>query len=441
MAGETTTNPSYPILVGSNDPFVDAEPYHYGSGTSTTDYFKPIKEDTNDTGTRIQPVLNEDKNGYSSIESIDGFRIDGEPLKYIEKGTFPFPKLIASHHSPYTAEDNKETDSAYSFCKLVVTYDNSDIKTITLQHYTVTPEEGKAEAVKYLDKLTGDGSGTCCDNEITISKNLSNFKDHGHEGKFPKRLGFILTGGGGGAGGVSRIDPKSDGKNNDVTTPGGGGGGAEIVCGVFDLTKPANTDNLEYIIYLGNGGKGGEHWQTNPDYDNPALGHAGTNGRDSIIWSSNKEEILHACGGFGGSGGTKSGGGTGGNGGSYPNNYLVGTTLNGCTICKKIKGGRGGNPSGESSMVNEALEFKIYFGKATPPSDSKFCLERKYDATTITHNKDSITKDPGTPGGHSFGNGTVSGATNNNNPVNGGGGCCKQSGGRDGAGGFFGIYY
>jgi hypothetical protein len=117
MAGETTTNPSYPILVGGKNPFADAEPYYYGKVASTTDYFKPIGEDTNDENTNIQPALPEKNNGYSEIKSIDGFRISGEPMQYIEKGTFPLPKLLAS-----TATDKTEAQTY----ELIITYNEND---------------------------------------------------------------------------------------------------------------------------------------------------------------------------------------------------------------------------------------------------------------------------------------------------------------------------
>ena len=155
------------------------------------------------------------------------------------------------------------------------------------------------------------------------------------------------------------------------------------------------------------------------------------------------EELLRACGGFGGARGNNGSGGAGGKGGAYSNKYLPRTKLYNCTICKKISGGNGGSPSSstENGMINAALNFEIYFGKATPPSDnSNFCLKRSYNAISTTHNG-NVTKDVDVAGGHSFGDGLNSGGTKGTNPVNGGGGACNQSGGRDGAGGYFGLYY
>jgi hypothetical protein len=59
-------------------------------------------------------------NGYSNIKYIDGFKINGNPLAYIEKGTFPIiseKTLINSFDTPKEAED--EGSELY----IIVNYD------------------------------------------------------------------------------------------------------------------------------------------------------------------------------------------------------------------------------------------------------------------------------------------------------------------------------
>lgn len=441
------SNNSLKYTIGNQSCFANAEPYHYGSGSPPVGYFLPIGEDdlSNTEDFKIQCA---ETNGYSSVKELKTFQIKGNPITYIETGTFPLMKLIKAFENPYVSQkhnkegtdeevtaENGEADSHDVACTLVVTYDTDnqeEITSITFNYWHNNPS-------KPTDSL-----------EIYNKKdNKKAFVPHANE-EYPKRLGFILTGGGGGAGGVSRIDPKSDGKENDFITPGGGGGGAETICGVFDLTRPTwlpKNESLIYWIKLGNGGKGGEHNIKDASYDSPKFGTNGEDGVDSYITVYRKdltptkyEELYRACGGFGGKCGGKTAAGEPGNGGSYSNKetpYPLYTSNQGVTLCMQVKGGKGGYQVTESSLENESLSATLYFGKVKPDNDPNFCYELKHDSIITTHNAKSISTDVNVAGGHSFG----AGGTKGTNPCRGAGGACNGSGGRDGAGAYFGLYY
>lgn len=464
---ETSFPASLPYTKDSKDPFADAEPYHYGRGTPPEGYFLPIGDDEDPTTSDIKAQAAEN-NGYSTIKKLDGFKIKGKSIQYIEKGTFPLPQLLVgqagsscTHAGDYY---NLLTPTESACCVLSVEYSSTDNNITEIRFHRYTVGLGfSLDNIAASAKLMLTNHSGYCDSEILIAKEHANFTAHGHPNEFPKRLGFILTGGGGGAGGWSRIDPKSDGKNNDYSTPGGGGGGAETVCGVFDLTKPTDLKNdeiLAFVIYLGNGGQGGSFGVGDPDHNNPALGTDGKDGYDSVIWRTSYkldgkaadgdqkfkdvkdlQEIYRVCGGFGGGKGTASSGGSAGKGGSYKGTYPVGENRHGCWLCQQIPGGAGGTQTGESTTTNEALEMTLYFSATPPPetaqNENKFYIQRKHAAIQSTHNSSNLSRSANVAGGHSFGQG----GTANQDPVNGGGGSCRTTLGGSGAGGYFGLYY
>jgi hypothetical protein len=437
-------------MVASTDPFADAEPYHYGSGSPDGGYFIPIGED-NKADTQDVKVQTPEANGYSNIKKIESFKIDSKELQYIEKGTFPLMRKIESYNSPYVAdthntgggneltESNGETDIHQVFCELLISYDGDTVTKIMFNYYH-TSTNANSTPEKTIESLgTADTSSTLYDKATSTAA----FTRHSDE-PYPKRLGFILTGGGGGSGGCSCFDPEKDGKSdNQYATPGGGGGGAEIICGVFDLTKPTwVSDTLKYIIYLGNGGKGGKHWEGGVSRNNPGWGKAGAEGHDSRIWIYKNDsyiEICTACGGFGGGAGVIAGGGSGGSGGSHKGTYAIGyNSAYNFTLCKQIPGGKGSSQVGENGVENEALTAYLYFGTNMPPTDkSAFCLSLNHAMIKTSHTNTGKSKDVDVAGGHSFG----AAGTKARDPVNGAGGACTESGGRDGAGGYFGLYY
>lgn len=412
---ETTYDETNPYTLNSKNPFTDAEPYHYGVGTPPDGYFIPIGEDEDPTTLNDVKVQAAENNGYSLIKDLDGFEINGKPIQYIEKGTFPLLKTISS----------KDSAGEYN---LVINYNtNKEITSI------------KFAEVNCYDATTQTGP-------------LYNDLKHSNE-KFPKRLGFILVGGGGGSGGGGRYDPDKDAKNSagDFIIPGGGGGGGEIVYGVLDISYEAakkllsvdEPNSLTYTIKIGPGGSAGAHKISEGASSGGHNGDPGNNGEDSIIYvyKSSKEEFVRACGGFGGGGATSFTLGTGGDGGSYSNNRNIASIASNynCIIAGSIKGGKGGYPTSQTSVENENLAFSIYFSNTVPPTDPNYMLSQKHAASSKTYSTDENTDAAvfQTPGGHSFG----SGAILNAGAAMGGGGGCFAVDYRDGAAGYFGLYY
>jgi hypothetical protein len=425
----------------NKDIFEDAEPFHYGTGYPDAGYFLPsVGEDynPNTSDDKIQNFLEEGSNGYSTGKQLSEFKIQGTPLYVIQKGTFPLMQLLGEYTN---------TSTSSKVCYLIVTYDGNSISSIRADIYT---------------------GSTRTDNIMNINNKNDSYTIHKHSEKFPSRIGFILTGGGGGCGGVSRIDPKSDGKNNDYTTPGGGGGGGEIVCGVLDISKPQgaliNGNELVYKISLGGGGAGGKNGDGDPDYDDydkgagvsgSGVGTDGTDGGDSQIcrcsslvsgdsynyynYSIIPQDVYYvAKGGKGGQRGLRGAAGAGGAGGKSTQTLRK---LNyGCTLCKSIPGGNGGSQVGESSTKNEALSLKLYFSNKEPPystdGEGKFYITKDHKAVETTHNANDMSLGASVAGGHSFGQG----ATQNNGAGGGGGGSCSPNY-RNGCGAYIGFYY
>ncbi len=424
--------------------FSDAEPYHYGTGTPGAGYFMPIGEDNDDATLNDVKVQAPENNGYSILKSIDGYKIKGKPIQYIEKGTFPLPKLLKSHST---------INFDHGFCKVYALYDsNEKLEKLCLYYATNSNTTTDPEVTDKLIPVNWSETYTLYDK--TQDSAVINIPLHGTE-EVPKRLGFVLCGGGGGAGGSSRIDPKEDGKSEgNYSTPGGGGGGAEIVYGTLDISKPlvgplTGIDGVKrysstFYIYIGVGGTGGTIGsESGVSFDSPNYGGNGGNGYDSRLWVVNENQaeelLLCACGGFGGTKGGKEASGSAGAGGKN------GFTCDGlkqnksykrCTISGRIAGGNGA-PYG-SSYTNQSFSYNIYFGTVTPPEDDDFCLMDSFDAnpgnTSHASNNASITM----PGGHSLG----AGGTKDTIPDYGGGGCSSSTANvSTGGAGFFGLYY
>ena len=448
-----------PFRINGSNPYADAEPYFYGSGSPAAGYFRPIGEDNDDKTTDTKVQLAE-SNGYSTTKYVAGLKINGNSLAYIEQGTFPIMRLIKGFESNYVAsnhnedssstatvdKNNGEADIHRAFCKLIVNYDNAtdkNIKSIKFNYYHTSKTD---EAKDLLDHIQ---SISAADGITVYDKDNQNFTKHNTE-VCPKRIGFVLAGGGGGSGGISQLDPDKNKSGGDqYTTSGGGGGGAEIVYGVFDVTHPSdwapNATTLTYTVYLGNGGAGGKHGNAgDTSHNNPQYGSNGSDGYDSIVWVSAdeivNEELFRACGGLGGNAGSLDKVGAGGNGGSYEGikyGNLINKKTKNCTLRGRIRGGNGGTLTNDT-MANEKFHHTIYFSNSIPPKDkSEYCLNIAYDALTGANNTSTDRSGTNVPGGHSLGKG----GTKDINPSRGAGGCCNNSGGRDGAGGYFGLYY
>lgn len=458
-------NISLKYTVLNTNPFAEAEPYLYGSGSPNAWYFLPIGDD-NDAATTDFKVQLAESNGYSTVKYLEAFKINGNSIAYIEQGTFPVMRLIKSYASPYVASDhntntssttsvdenNGESDNHKAFCKLIITYDNAtdkNIKTIQLNYYHLNKTTDPASSLlSDLDSTAASDSLTIYSRGDSADKDTIKFIKHNTE-RCPKRLGFILTGGGGGAGGISQLDPNKNKSGGDqYTTSGGGGGGGEVVYGVFNLTHPTwatTATQLIYTIYLGNGGKGGKHGSAgDTSHNNPQYGDNGSNGYDSIVWVATdtvaREELFRVCGGFGGSSGGLDTFGGAGSGGSYIGvNYsnMIRKANKNCILCAQISGGNGGTLANDV-VSNKEFKHSLYFSNSIPPADqADYCLNLTYDALIGTNNSSTNRSSTNVPGGHSFGKG----GTKDVNPTNGAGGCCNDSGGRDGAGGYFGLYY
>jgi hypothetical protein len=128
-----------------------------------------------------------------------------------------------------------------------------------------------------------------------------------------------------------------------------------------------------------------------------------------------------------------------------------------CILCGQIPGGVGAGYSDDKDLPSSPLDYKICFSKTTPTEKSNQD-ESLYFYISTSDNKSSLTpssskidinsddygsdendarQSMNVPGGFSFGKG----GSKDDNPTKGGGGCCNQKGGRDGAGGYFGLYY
>ena len=243
-------NISLKYTVLNENPFAEAEPYLYGSGSPNAWYFLPIGEDNDNTTTADFKVQLAESNGYSTVKYLDAFKINGNSIAYLEQGTFPVMRLIKSYASPYVASDhntntnsdtpidanNGESDTHKAFCKLIITYDITydintsknikNIKTIQLNYYHLNKTTDPASSLlSDLDSATASDSFTIYSRGDGADKDIIKFIKHNTE-RCPKRLGFILTGGGGGAGGISQLDPNKNKSGGDqYTTSGGGGGG------------------------------------------------------------------------------------------------------------------------------------------------------------------------------------------------------------------------
>ena len=99
MSDKIKDKSSFPYTVGDDflNPFKDAEPYFYGSGSPNAGYFMPIGEDLDPLTNEFKVQLPEEYNKYSTINYIDQYSTGSNKinLSYIEKGTFP---IISSKH-------------------------------------------------------------------------------------------------------------------------------------------------------------------------------------------------------------------------------------------------------------------------------------------------------------------------------------------------------
>jgi hypothetical protein len=436
--------------------FEDAEPYHYGEGFSTEEYFDHSIDKDGAPDLKVQKW---EDNGYSVQSQVSQLRIKGNYLTYIQQGSFP----LYTPDAPVITVD-KINGSAGGVCRLEVIYDEkTDYKTIESinlvksQYMQGSSSLDTADEVRrYYLHLAYSPSTTCiydrANEQNSLQKSL--FKKHKNE-KYPTHLGFILSGGGGGAGGISQYDADKDGKaSTHYITAGGGGGGGEIIYGVFDLTPPTwlnyKVSRLYFIITLGKGGSAGTNGGTDATYNNPKPGTEGYDGgpsrvwvtalrasatvQDTSQWSTPVEVLSAAQGGGGFQGETKAAGGagTGGNsGGKYSGNIY--TLKNNCCLCGVIQGGKGGS----GTTANTQVGGTIYFSK-TEPEDTKFKLDFNYEAQASTAPaKDSTDqnnrKAAKIPGGHSI---RASGSA-----VGGCGGSIKDGSPQDGAPGMLELYY
>lgn len=412
-----TYSSTNPFMTNLKDIFTGAEPYHYGTGFPEDGMFIPIGEDEDPNTLNDIKVQAPEINGYSNIKTIDGFKIKNRALQYVEKGTFPLPHLLASFQCTYAGGFTENPDH--------------DRKASVACHFD---ENGQLIRILISSNMQGDEN-------VTLTPDHPRWKERGHPGKLPTRLGFVLTGGGGGSGGMSRIDPKSDTKDNDYTTPGGGGGGGEIVCGVLDLT-PTAASTAAYVFHVGGGGRQGAHYEGNPDYNNPKYGKDGKDGEDSII-KKNGETLYIVGGGKGGKAGGHASGGEGGAGGDAAKQYVLYQNNQGCTLCQRYTGGKGGGPVGESGteVQNASLFMNLYFSKTPPSFDSegknKFYVPYEHESISRAYTKSDNFEEVDVPGGHSLGEG----GTKDDHPDSGAGGRGGYLWGRDGGGGFIGFYY
>lgn len=389
----------YTIGTAKKSIFADAEPYHYGDGYPDAGFYLPnIGEDDNPntTDVKIQNPIAERSNGYSDIGTISDYKIKGESLSYIKKGTFPLPQIIGNN-------------GGYTYFSIVVTYDNS----------------------KTLNNITLKRGNTLAEMSVFTSANYGAYSHDRYEKEPLKKIGFVLVGAGGGGGGASMLDANKDGSKSDrYTTPGGGGGGGEIVCGVLDITYPewavgaaanATEVTLEYLMELGTAGKGGASGNKDGvSHNEPHFGLVGEDGAGSKlslkINGSSAIELATAAGGGGGTPGQDQTGGSGGAGGHTSRSTLP-VSLNATyesktktvgVICKTKTGGEGGKPADGNTMKSPAFEFNIFFSATEPLEDnSNYWIKLRHaegeGGTTSSSNYVSAYRYG--PGGHSFSRG------------------------------------
>ena len=445
-------NISLKYTVNNQNPYLDAEPYFYGSGSPNAGYFLPIGED-NKSDTEDFKIQQAENNGYSKIKYLDAFKINNKSIAYLEAGTFPLLREVCGLESLGVAA------GTHYFCNLKIIYEAEKIVSIIFETYTRSQSDPIYDT---SNSTVANLQSTNLYNSVDKNGILYSELKHGGE-EFPKRLGFILVGGGGGSGGGGRYDPDKNkkGSSGDYVIPGGGGGGGEIVYGVLDISYEAakkilNVDTpteLVYCVKVGNGGYYGSHNISNKASSGGHDGSAGSGGYHSVLYvktaDSKITEILKARLGGGGGGATNFTFGSGGAGGQWSDGGLEANEKNikelakkyNCIVRGTVSGGKGGHsiPESDTSVTNDKLEFSIYFSNEVPPNQSDYRLSRSYEATSQTYSTGSNTSASifKTPGGHSFGNGAEVGKK----PTKGGGGGCFETSYRSGAGGYFGLYY
>ena len=447
-------NISLKYTVNNQNPYLDAEPYFYGSGSPNAGYFLPIGED-NKSDTEDFKIQQAESNGYSKIKYLEAFRINNKPIAYLEAGTFPLCREVCSTKSTSVAAGK------HHYGNLKIKYEDQKITSIIFETYTRSQSDPIYDT---SNSTVANLNSTNLYNSVDENGILYSELKHGSE-ESPKRLGFVLVGGGGGSGGGGRYDPDKNkkGSSGDYVIPGGGGGGGETVYGVLDISYEAaqkiqqvdSPVELVYYVKLGNGGLSGSHNISSSAADGGHDGSAGGNGQNSILYVQTADaeitQILDARLGEGGGGAADFTFGSGGRGGSWKNiegkneatpKHISELAKNyNCVVKGTIAGGKGGHgvTDSETSVTNDALAYSIYFSETVPPTTYGYRIEDSHVAISHQYSTGSNTSPTvfKTPGGHSFGNGAASDKA----PTCGGGGGCFETSYRAGAGGYFGLYY
>lgn len=247
-ANYTTTlydNSLFKYTINGINIFENAEPYYFGSGAPSTDYFVPIGEDSiKETPENDIKVQAYDGSNFASMKTFNSFTIDNYPIAYIEQGTFPKLSdtcLIAEHTSDQSTDVNSINLKVYYTDAYSGMFDFTNL--------------GKTdEVIKVPSRI------------IFGENNLSLlFEKHGLK-TLPTRLGIAIVGGGGGAGGYDITSCECEcGDDTDAVIPGGAGGGGEITLGVLNLEYPQleiKKNGDEYLLFASDNYiyKSGDGW-------------------------------------------------------------------------------------------------------------------------------------------------------------------------------------
>lgn len=422
--------------LNNKDLFKEAEPYHYGSGSPLKNWYLPLGEDNDVLTTEDIKIQAPETNGYSEIGYIEEYRIEGNKIPYIKKGTFP---LAGADHLVIQEEEisGEGENSGYTYKN---TYPNCTIRvdfttnTLEILNSQWNPSSNTSEEYQPSFNLTP---------LIPTSEPIS-FKKLGLTEA--KRLGFILVGAGGGGGGASwyfNQQTKKDKTQVKFAYPGSGGGGGGILIGAllidpvkiktaFNIVNASSSiEHIDFIFSIGKRGHRGDNYQSTDKMD---YGQPGTDGGATslvaieLCYSSEKINSnvpykikyykyktfadIKALGGTGGAAGNHSQPVQGGIGGdcTFPTSNNIYTNC--VYVAKGVKGGNGSGADKESDQNNApAFKCDLYLSN-TDASNTDCCFKidhpTRASVTDLSENTDPSKfniNNTTVAGGSSYGNG------------------------------------
>ena len=425
----------------TEDLFKEAEPYHYGSGSPLKNWYLPLGEDNNALTTEDIKIQAPETNGYSEIGYIEEYRIEGNKIPYIKKGTFP---LAGEDHLIIQEEEisGKGETSGYTYkntypnCTIRVYFTTNTLTNIPTNKLEIFNSKWESPNTSEIYQSFFNSMST-----VTTSEPIP-FEKWGLTEA--KRLGFILVGAGGGGGGASwyfNQQTKKDKTQVKFAYPGSGGGGGGILIGAllidpvkiktaFNIINASSSiEHIDFIFSIGKRGYRGNNYQSTNKMDYGQPGAAG--GNTSLVaielkygeYNADIDKTIYyykcktftdikALGGAGGAAGNHSQPVKGGLGGGYQFPKSNNINKNCVYVAKGVKGGNGSGADKESEH-NDAPAFKcdLYLSN-TDASNTDCCFKidhpTRASVTDLSENTDPSKfslNNTTVAGGSSYGNG------------------------------------